>query len=86
MYGRTGGTYPNFFDVHPPFQIDGNFGYAAAVCEMLVQSTKKEIKPLPALPSDGKNGEVRGLCVKGNRTVDIVWRDGVMTEYIVHEK
>lgn len=86
VYGRTGGTYPNFFDVHPPFQIDGNFGYAAAVCEMLVQSTKKEIKPLPALPSDWKNGEVRGLCVKGNRTVDIVWRDGVMTEYIVHEK
>ena len=83
-YGRTGGTYPNLFDVHPPFQIDGNFGYTSAVCEMLVQSDGEKIKPLPALPSKWKNGEVHGLRVKGNKTVDISWKDGKIIEFKVN--
>ncbi|MBQ8310449.1 MAG: glycoside hydrolase family 95 protein [Clostridia bacterium] len=84
-YGRTGGTYPNLFDVHPPFQIDGNFGYVSALCEMLVQSEGEEIKPLPALPSSWKNGEVRGLRVIGNRTVDLSWERGVLTDMKVYK-
>ena len=83
-YGRTGGTYPNLFDVHPPFQIDGNFGYTSAICEMLVQSDGENIKPLPALPSRWKSGEVRGLRVRGNKTVDIAWQNGKITEFKVN--
>ena len=82
-YGRTGGTYPNLFDVHPPFQIDGNFGFVSVICEMLVQTVGDKIKPLPALPTKWKSGVVRGLRVRGNKSVDIAWKDGKIIEFTV---
>jgi len=67
-------TYPNLFDAHPPFQIDGNFGGAAGILEMLMQSWGNEIRLLPALPSKWASGEVRGLCARGAIGVSFGWR------------
>ena len=79
-YSRHGGCYPNLFDAHPPFQIDGNFAGTAGVIEMLMQSQNKEIHLLPALPDAWTDGEINGITAKGNFTVAIKWNDGKMTQ------
>lgn len=80
----TRSTYPNLWDDCPPFQIDGNFGGAAGIANMLVQDRGGEIKLLPAIPASWKNGKVRGLRVKGGKAVDITWKEGEVTESRVY--
>jgi alpha-L-fucosidase 2 len=79
-YSEGGGTYPNMFDAHPPFQIDGNYGVCAGICQMFLQCENGEIEILPALPSEMKEGYIKGLLAKGNITVDIEWKNNKLSK------
>ena len=81
---KGGGTYPNLFCAHPPFQIDGNFGLVSGILEMLVDVRGGELCLLPALPEKWQKGSLTGVRVKGGKVLDIVWEDGKLVSVTEH--
>lgn len=82
-WGEKGGTYPNLFDAHPPFQIDGNFGCTSGITEMLLQTQNGFIDIIPALPDEWKNGKISGLKTYGDFEINIVWENNKAKEIII---
>lgn len=82
----SGGTYPNLFDAHPPFQIDGNFGGTAGVCEMLMQCDGETMHLLPALPKEWPAGEIKGIKARGNYEINLVWNNGKVSKASITSK
>lgn len=82
-WGSKGGTYPNLFDAHPPFQIDGNFGCTSGITEMLLQTQNGFIDILPALPDEWKNGSISGLKAYGGFEVSVIWENNKAKEMTI---
>jgi len=85
-YSGGGGSYPNLFDAHPPFQIDGNFGAPAGIVEMLIQSHLSGIDILPALPTALSQGKIDGVCARGGFELSFNWKDGQLQNLEVLSK
>ena len=82
----SGGTYPNLFDAHPPFQIDGNFSGTSGFCEMLMQCNGETMELLPALPKEWAAGEIKGIKARGNYEIDLVWNNGKVSKASITSK